>query len=218
MMSNIAGRVTGWVVVAVVAAGIVVWGTSRVDRRLDNMEDRLAYRPPADGDDAAETEPEPDGVATGRSIYVPVYSHVYDSAGRPIRLSALISIRNVQPDASVRIVRADYYDTSGTKVRGFLTRPRTLRPLETIEVLVKASDTEGGSGANVLVDWDGPEGTRAPLVDVVMQGSTGSPGISFVRTGLALDEDPNPNAGSSPPSPDVGAREPPASVPNPPEE
>ena len=61
-----------------------------------------------------------------------------------------------------------------------------LGPLATIEFLVEAQDTTGGSGANFIVEWVATEDIDEPLIEAIMVGFSGTQGISFSRTGVPL--------------------------------
>ena len=154
-----------------------------------------------------ESEPPETPPATGalrnRVVYVPAYSHLGAASGRRTLFSITLSVRNVDPTATVRLTHVDYFDTSGHRVRRYLTRPRTLRPLETADFLVETLDETGGSGANFLVYWEGPSDAHALLTETVMVGQVGSAYIGFTSRGVELDRDPQLEGARSeaPPAP-----------------
>jgi hypothetical protein len=47
-------------------------------------------------------------------------------------------------------------------------------------------DASGGSGANFIVQWAGPESINTPVIEAVMIGTQGSQGISFVSPGREI--------------------------------
>jgi len=169
-----------------------------LDQRLDGIERKLTYEPPGryeapDLDAYAAAEIAPQAVAVERAVYVPIYSHVYYQHGRPYSLAATFSIRNkdVQRPICVRSVR--YYDTSGKPVKTHVDRLLRLDPLETIEFLVDARDTTGGSGANFIVQWLATEPVDEPVIEAVMVGTVGTQGICFRSSGKALASAPAEN-------------------------
>lgn len=113
---------------------------------------------------------------------------------RPSLLSVLLSVRNVDPSATVSLSHVDYFDTSGHRVRRYLKQPRALRPLETAEFTVPTFDEKGGSGANFLIYWEGPSDAHALLTEAVMVGQIGAGYISFSSRGVELERRPGPNS------------------------
>ncbi|HBE69421.1 MAG TPA: hypothetical protein DDW52_14850 [Planctomycetaceae bacterium] len=175
-----------------IAAAIVVVAYY-LDNRLDRIEDSLLFVPPAEyqppsledyplGDVALDQLP------SSRTIYVPVYSHVYFQGGAPYLLETTLSIRNTDRNEPIYLRSVDYFDTSGKLIKSQLDRPIRLTSLQTIEFLVERQDTSGGSGANFLVEWQAKSQTAKPLVEAVMVGTAGTQGISFARKGFELAE------------------------------
>ena len=121
-----------------------------------------------------------------RSVYVPIYSHVYYQSGRPYLLEATLSVRNTNLDRPVFVRSVRYYDSHGNLVKDHLDRLIRLDPLETVEFLVKEHDIEGGSGANFVVDWSATEQVNEPLIEAVMVGAVGTQGIAFRTEGKNL--------------------------------
>ncbi|MGE4299361.1 MAG: DUF3124 domain-containing protein [Desulfovibrionaceae bacterium] len=125
----------------------------------------------------------------GQTIYVPCYSHIYQGPrSRPLNLSVMLSVRNVDMVHSLTLTAVEYYDTNGKMVRSELPSPISLAPLMTREFMVQTQDTSGGSGANYIVKWLAETPVNAPLVEAVMIGTQSGLGISFVRQGRVLEE------------------------------
>ncbi len=120
---------------------------------------------------------------------MPVYSHIYygDRERDYILLSATLSIRNTDPERSITLLSADYYDSKGKFLEKFVQAPVVLGPLETVRYIVKESDTRGGSGANFIVKCRPPRRWR-PIIEAVMIGTRGQQGISFTSRGQAIQE------------------------------
>jgi hypothetical protein len=134
---------------------------------------------------------DPASLANRGRLYVPAYSSIPAGGGATkVDLTVTLSIRNVSQTAPLLVERVDYYDTTGALVRPFLQGAQTLAPLGTIEVIIADRDVQGGTGAKFLVDWAGPSGSPAPLVEAVMIGILGTQGFSFVSPGRPIPRSP----------------------------
>ncbi len=179
-----------WGLALVVSALLVlgVYALLHLEERFEGIEGRLGYRPPDEGPGAGPADEEPVlGSQTG-TLYVPVYSHVYEGGGTPALMAITLTIHNVDPTSTVTIDAADYYDTNGHRVRAFLDGPRRLRPLQTLELLVEQADDRGGSGANFLVEWRAPAAAAPPHAEAVMVGNTGQGSVSLRSEGIEVRE------------------------------
>lgn len=170
---------------------LVVGAAVYLDGRLSRVEQSLQYVPPRSYEppnlqDYAAAGVDVDRLADARSVYVPVYSHVYYQGGAPCLLETTLSIRNIDPDSPVFIDSVEYFDTSGKLVKTYLDELIRLQPLQTIEFLVERRDSSGGSGANFLVQWRGDPMVNPPLIEAVMVGTTGAQGISIERVGIDI--------------------------------
>lgn len=172
----------------VVASGMI-YMSYYFDRRLDDiqgqMDGSLRYQPPAvaELDDAAPILA--DG-APRNTTYVPAHSHVYHGDGAATPLTITLSVRNPDMHEPLTLYSAAYYDTTGKKIREFVSAAARVRPMETIEYLVGESDLTGGSGASFRVEWASVPGAAEPLIEAVMIGTRGALGISFVQRGSKL--------------------------------
>ncbi|WP_430816837.1 DUF3124 domain-containing protein [Carboxylicivirga sp. RSCT41] len=121
--------------------------------------------------------------------YLPVYSHIYHIHGeRTFDLTITVSLRNISSRDSVFILKADYFNTLGENVRQYIEKPIYLNPLETMEIVIKEQDIEGGSGANFVFDWACKNGKNPPLFEAVMISTYGQQGISFTTRGIQITE------------------------------
>jgi len=121
--------------------------------------------------------------------YLPVYSHIYHiHEHKTFDLTITISIRNVSMTDSVYILKADYYNTVGTKVRQYLKVPVFLMPLETVEIIIEDRDMEGGSGANFIFDWAMENDKNPPLFEAVMISPYEQEGLAFTTRGVRIFE------------------------------
>ncbi len=129
----------------------------------------------------------PIDVVAGQTLYVPIYSHVYQIEGSRLPLSATLSIRNADVSRSLTIRTVRYYDTRGDMVRDYLPQPIELRPLGSTDFFVSARDTRGGSGANFLVEWVAAEPVHPPVVEAVLVGRHGVGTAAFVSKAVVID-------------------------------
>ncbi len=131
---------------------------------------------------------DPDGYSQGKT-YLPIYSHIYhDHEHKSFDLTITISIRNVLPNDTVYILKADYFNTIGENIRQYIDRPIYLCPLETLEIVIEEQDIEGGSGANFVFDWATLNGKNPPLFEAVMISTYGQQGLSFITRGVQIRE------------------------------
>lgn len=126
-------------------------------------------------------------LSRGQSVYVPVYSNIYSAPRKiPYNLSALLSIRNIDPATPITLVSADYYDTAGRLVRRYYRQPVTLPPLASVSVFIPEEDTAGGDGANFIVRWSAAREVNVPIIESVMIGMKSGQGISFISPGREI--------------------------------
>lgn len=112
--------------------------------------------------------------------YLPLYSHIYyQQSNKAFYLTSTVSIRNISSKDPFYLLKADYYDTNGVLVKGYLKNPIYINPLETIEIVIAESDTTGGSGANFIFDWAIKNEKNLPLFEAVMISTSGQQGLSF---------------------------------------
>jgi hypothetical protein len=114
-----------------------------------------------------------DELSTGQTLYLPVYSKIWHGdriqGQHPVDrlLSALISVRNTSLKTPIRVTSARYYNTEGKLLREYLSKPATIGPMGTLELFVERKESEGGSGANFIIQWDSAAPTNPPLVEAV---------------------------------------------------
>ena len=64
-----------------------------------------------------------DSLDQGKS-YLPIYSHIYHRyENRTFDLTVTASIRNVSVTDTIYLLKADYYNTNGDKVRQYIQKP-----------------------------------------------------------------------------------------------
>ena len=150
--------------------------------QVDDIEEQLKHAPPK----GLEASPSAETVTDSKTIYVPVYSHIYAQGGKPYLLETTLSIRNTDKTHPITLNALNYFNTAGKLVKSYLNKPASLAPLATTEILVEQHKTDGGSGANFLVEWSSVKEANAPLIEAVMIGIEGQTSISFVSTGVSV--------------------------------
>lgn len=112
-------------------------------------------------------------LSTGQHLYLPIYAFIVhgdldqNSVARKLPVSALVSIHNTDLDRPLKVLSARYYSTAGKFLRSFVSSPRILKPMETLEFLVERRDVVGGSGANFVIQWDSEVPISPPLVQAL---------------------------------------------------
>ncbi|MBX9653807.1 DUF3124 domain-containing protein [bacterium] len=125
--------------------------------------------------------------AHGELIYVPIYSSIYYENGkRTLELAATLAIHNIDPDHSITVTRADYFNSEGKLIKKYLEKPIILGPLQTTNIIINRTDTTGGTGANFLVDWNSKGLVASPLIEAVMANASSNLGIAFTSTGKVV--------------------------------
>jgi hypothetical protein len=123
----------------------------------------------------------------GGAIYTAAYASIRLGSGRAaLRLAATLSIHNPSETLPLVLERVDYFDTAGTLVQGFLSRPVAIKPLATVEFYIPEDDVRGGSGANFVVRWSAQAPIAEPLAEAVMIATLGNNSYSFVSQGRAI--------------------------------
>lgn len=123
----------------------------------------------------------------GELVFVPIYSSIfYENHKQTLELAATLSVHNVNPDGTITLTRADYYDTEGRLLKKYLQKPIVLNPLQTKNFIVERSDTKGGTGANFLVEWQSTQDVASPIMEAVMINASSNLGIAFTTNGKVV--------------------------------
>ena len=123
-----------------------------------------------------------------QSVYISIYSDIHADnryKDKPFNLTATLSIRNTDLKHALILDTVDYYDSAGTKLRSYITKPITVAPLASIRFIVREND-QGGSGAKFIVHWHADRPVTAPIIESVMIGTQMQQGISFVCRGQVI--------------------------------
>jgi len=126
-------------------------------------------------------------LSTGQMLYVPAYSHIYSGNNeKTFMLTVTLSIRNIDPENSIVITKADYYETQGHLLKSFVAKPVIIKPFATVRYVIPQRDKSGGSGANFLVNWSSDKPSNPPIVESIMIGTQHQQGISFTSRGREI--------------------------------
>lgn len=123
---------------------------------------------------------------TGQSLYLPVYSHILhgEAGGKgdsaKMLVSVMVSIRNTDNARPMRVTSAVYFDTDGKRIKEYVTAPRTVAPMGTLEIFIPRSDDKGGSGANFVIAWKSDAPVNPPLVEALHANLPAGRSIVFV--------------------------------------
>lgn len=140
---------------------------------------------------------QPAAKSRGRQVmYVPAYTFVAARSRLRASLATTLTIHNVHLTQSLKVHSVEYHDSPGKVLRNYLSEPRTLKPLETLEFLVSDVNPERGAGASFLVSYDATDTNAPPLVEAVMVGNTGSGWLAFASRGVVVANPPPPAAGA----------------------
>ena len=128
-----------------------------------------------------------EALSQGQKVYVPIYSHIYSGdKENPFLLTAILSVRNIDPVHGITLTAVDYYDSDGTLLRRYLQKPVEIGALASIRYVVAESDKKGGSGAKFIVEWRAASKVNPPILEGVMIGTKMQQGISFVSRGQVI--------------------------------
>ncbi len=126
-------------------------------------------------------------LSSGETLYVAVYSNVYAGPKAvPHQLATMLSIHNIDPKNTITITKADYYDSQGKFIEGYIKNPIRLKPFAHTFIYLKEYDTRGGPGANFIVKWHAEKKVNQPIVEALMYGARA--GISFTSRGQIISE------------------------------
>jgi len=130
-----------------------------------------------------------EGLSSGATVYVPVYSHIpVGIKGISFDLAISLSIRNTDPHESITVNSVAYHNSNGKVVKRFLDKPMQIGPLASKDFFVSEADTSGGFGASFIVKWKAASGVNEPIIEGVMAGTKSGQGISFTSRGQVIKD------------------------------
>lgn len=135
-------------------------------------------------------------LSNGQTLYLPIYSKIW-YGDRIIKnkyplehyLSALVSIRNTSLKTPIRVLSARYYNTDGKLLNEFVLKPITIGAMGTHELFIERKESEGGSGASFVIQWDSAVPTNPPIVEAVHADISGPRTLSFTTSTRQIQPD-----------------------------
>lgn len=136
-------------------------------------------------------------LTSGQALYLPVYSHIWygdrrgsDNTPSMSLVSVLVSIRNTSLRTPIRVTSARYYSTEGKLLREYLVKPVLIGVMGTHELFVERKESDGGSGANFVIQWDSASATNSPVVEALHADiKSGNHALTFITTGHPIQAD-----------------------------
>ena len=126
----------------------------------------------------------------GQIVYVPCYTSFISGVFYPVK--ATIFIHNTDPNNGIKIVRIDFYNTSGKLVEKYLPQPLNLGPVAATTISVKEPlNGEDGAGAHFLIQWQAEQKVVEPLIEAWFLFAEGTKGYSFTSPTRIIQEDVN---------------------------
>ena len=135
-------------------------------------------------------------LSDGQLLYLPIYSSIWhgdrrSEQGEPTKslMSALVSVRNTSLKTPIRVISARYYSSEGVLLKEFIGTPREIAPMGTFELFIEKKESEGGSGANFVIQWKSATPTNPPVVEAVhIDNQAGRP-YSFITTARVIRQE-----------------------------
>ncbi len=131
-------------------------------------------------------------LSRGQELYLPIYSNMLygnlSRAGAPSRilLSAMVAIRNTDPNHPMRVTSARYFDSKGKFLREYLAAPVEVPPMGTKDLFVELHDDSGGSGANFMIRWEAAGPVNPPLVEALHANMDSGKAVVFSTQALPV--------------------------------
>ena len=127
-------------------------------------------------------------ISDSQIVYAPVYTYIETGAGDVHPLEAVLGIRNSDPEHSITISSARFYDGKGKLVREYFEKgPVQLAPLEARTLTMRTSDfSDVDAAANFIVTWNAEAPVFEPIIDAVMFGFVDGKSITFKSLGRPL--------------------------------
>ncbi|MDD2700780.1 MAG: DUF3124 domain-containing protein [Sideroxydans sp.] len=135
-------------------------------------------------------------LSSGQTLYLPIYSHIWhgDRSGvgqTPLKtpLSVLVSIRNTNHATPLQLHSARYSDSSGKLLKQFVIAPVTIGPLSTYEIFIEKHDVQGGSGANLILQWGAAVPVNVPIVEAIHAEIKGHSTLTFMTQAQSINDE-----------------------------
>lgn len=128
-----------------------------------------------------------DNLSSGQTLYLPIYSYIWHGdrvvdKRYPLKtlVSALVSIRNTNIKTPLRLLSARYFNSNGKMLKQFVAAPVTIDPLGAYELFVEKKESLGGSGANLIIQWEADMPVNSPIVEAIHAEIKGHSTFTFI--------------------------------------
>jgi len=125
-----------------------------------------------------------------QDVYVPAYSDIYyESEDKKTYLTVILSLRNISFSDTLYFDKIEYYSSSGELLKRYIDKVLVLRPMESMEYIVKASEKKGGAGANFVVSYQAKANLKnPPFIESIMMGNLDGYRFSFTSTSVPINK------------------------------
>lgn len=125
-----------------------------------------------------------------QDIYVPAYSDIYyETENKKTYLTVILSLRNISFIDTIYFERINYYGSSGELIHEYIDKVLVLKPMQSMEYIVRAADKEGGAGANFVVSYRAKSSLKNhPYIESVMMGNLDNYRFSFSSPGTPINK------------------------------
>lgn len=135
-------------------------------------------------------------LSTGQTLYLPVYSYIWHgnrvvNKRYPLKtpVSVLVSIRNTNLKTPIRLHSASYFDTTGKLLSQLVASPVMIEPLGTHELFIEKQETQGGSGANLIIKWEAVTAANVPIVEAIHAEIKGHSTFTFITKAQPISDE-----------------------------
>jgi len=131
-----------------------------------------------------------DTLEIAQDVYVPAYSDIYyESEEKTTYLTVILSLRNTSFSDTLYFDKIDYYSSSGELLKSYIDKVLVLRPMESMEYIVKASEKKGGAGANFVVSYQAKTNLKnPPLIESIMMGNLDGYRFAFTSGSIPIND------------------------------
>ncbi|PSF39316.1 hypothetical protein C7H19_00570 [Aphanothece hegewaldii CCALA 016] len=130
-------------------------------------------------------------IATGETIYVPIYPKIYHLENQTLDLTSTLTIRNIDLENPIILTSVRYYDSTGKLVKQYIDCAKRLDPLASLDFLATKTQPTKSIGTSFIVEWVAEKNVNPPILESVMLSTVSTQGISFTSVGRVI-QNPNP--------------------------
>jgi hypothetical protein len=125
-----------------------------------------------------------------QDVYVAAYSDIYyESEEKKTYLTVILSLRNTSFSDTLFFDKIDYYSSRGELLKSYIDKVLVLRPMESMEYIVKASEKKGGAGANFVVSYHAKSTLKnPPFIESIMMGNLDGYRFAFTSNSVPINK------------------------------